>query len=108
MISDKFLAKNAASARAWEETKKKDNRPREKKASEPKIGICEKCKKEAALHSYISREMAIEGGAASFGRIVHFYCEDCMPQKRRNTPTEPPMTAKQVKNLLRGAKKNLR
>ena len=46
--------------------------------------------------------------AASGGITVHYYCEDCYPKSRRDTPTEPPLSSKQVKNLLRGAKKNLR
>ena len=107
-FSDKFYAKNAASARAWAETEPKKHEVRERKHSEPKMGICEKCKKEALVRPHRSRETDIKDGAASYGVVVHYYCEDCYPQSRRTPPTEPPMSAKQVKNLLRGAKKNLR
>ncbi len=106
-ISDKFYAKNAAAARAWAETEGKKKTER-RKPQEPKTGICEKCKKETIVRPHRSRETEIKDGAASYGIVVHYYCEDCYPKSRRDTPTEPPMSAKQVKNLLRFAKKNLR
>ncbi len=106
-ISDKFYAKNAASARAWAETEKKSKTERPK-PQEPKTGICDKCKKEALVRPHRSRETDVKDGAASYGIVVHYYCEDCYPKSRRDTPTEPPMSARQVKNLLRFAKKNLR
>lgn len=106
-FSDKFYAKNAAAARAWAETDKRKKRDR-RKPEEPKTGICDKCKKETVVRLYKSREMDTEDGAASYGVVEHYYCEECYPKSRRDTPTEPPMSAKQVKNLLRFAKKNLR
>lgn len=106
-ISDKFYAKNAAAARGWAETGKRKKTER-RKPQEPKMGICDKCKKEALVRLHRSREMETEDGAASYGIVEHYYCEECYPKSRRNTPTEPPMSAKQVKNLLRFAKKNLR
>lgn len=105
-MSDKFYQKNAAAARAWAETEEK--KPERKRSSEPKTGICDKCKKETLVRPHRSRETDVKDGAASYGVVVHYYCEDCYPKSRRDTPTEPPMTAKQVRNLLRGAKKNLR
>ena len=109
-FSDKFYAKNAASARACAETeeKKKPAHREARKPAEPKMGICEKCKKEALVRPHRSRETDMKDGAASFGIVVHYYCEDCYPKNRRDTPTEPPLSSKQLKSLLRGAKKNLR
>ncbi len=106
-ITDKFYAKNAAAARAWAETDEKRKAERHK-PQEPRTGICDKCKKEALVRPHRSRETDVKDGAASYGIVVHYYCEDCYPKSRRNTPTEPPMSARQVKNLLRFAKKNLR
>ncbi len=108
-FSDKFYAKNAAAAKAWAETdnKKKRTRPLHRPA-EPKEGVCDKCKREGLVRPHRSRETELEDGAASFGLVVHYYCENCFPKNRRNMPTEPPPSARQVKNLLRGAKKNLR
>lgn len=107
-LTDKFYAKNAASARAWAETDDRKKSEHRHKPSEAKTGICEKCKKEALLRPYRSRETEVKDGAASYGVVVHYYCEECYPKSRRDTPTEPPLSARQVKNLLRGAKKNLR
>lgn len=107
-ISDKFYAKNAAAARAWAETDERKKAENRHKPQEPKMGICEKCKKEALIRPHRSRETDIKDGAASYGVVVHYYCEECYPKSRRDTPTEPPMSEKQVKNLLRFAKKNLR
>lgn len=109
-FSDKFYAKNAASARAWAETedRKKPEHREARKPAEPKKGICEKCKKEALVRPHRSREADMKDGAASYGVVVHYYCEDCYPKSRRDTPTEPPLSSKQLKSLLRGAKKNLR
>ncbi len=106
-MSDKFYAKNAASARAWAETEER-KRPAARRSSEPKVGKCEKCGKEGPLRMFRSRETDIKDGAASYGLVVHYYCEECFPKSRRDTPTEPPPSARQVRNLLRGAKKNLR
>lgn len=108
-FSDKFYAKNAAFARAWAETdsKKKEPPHGERRPAEPKMGICDRCKKEALVRPHRSRETEVKDGAASYGVVVHYYCENCYPKNRRNTPTEPPLSARQVKNLLRGAKKKL-
>ena len=109
MDFEKFSAKNAALSRAWDMTDdKKKQEHHEHKPAEPRMGICDKCKKEAMVRPHRSRETDVVDGAASYGVVVHYYCEECYPKSRRNTPTEPPMSAKQVKNLLRGAKKNLR
>ncbi len=107
-FSDKFSAKNAAAAKAWAETEHKKKQRPILRPAEPKMGVCDKCKQEALLRPHRSKETELQDGAASFGLVIHYYCENCFPKSRRNMPTEPPPSARQVKNLLRGAKKNLR
>lgn len=108
MDFDRYSAKNAAMGRAWDLTDdKKKEVKHEHKPAEPKMGICEGCKKETLVRPHRSRQTDIENGAASFGVVVHYYCENCYPKSRRNQDVPPPMSAKQVKNLLRGAKKGL-
>ncbi len=107
-LTDKFYAKNAASARAWAETDNRKKSEHRRRPLEPKTEICEKCGKKAELRPHRSRETEIKDGAASYGTVIHYYCENCFPKSRRDTPTEPPLSARDVKNLLRGAKKNLR
>jgi hypothetical protein len=47
-------------------------------------------------------------GAASFGTVVKYYCEDCAPKSRAQKDAEvPQLTSKQVKNLMKSAKKGL-
>ena len=110
---DRFSAKNAAMSRERAEMnsdKKKgagsaplhDHRP-----AEPKMGICDGCHQEALVRPHRSRETDRTEGAASYGTVVKYYCEKCYPKSRRNQDAPPPPSAKQVKNLLKGAKKML-
>ena len=72
------------------------------------MGICDKCHKEALLRSYRSKEMSMTDGAASFGTVVKHLCEDCAPRSKRfDTAPVPTMDKKQVKNLMKSAKKGL-
>ena len=107
LFDDHFAAKNAARARAWamdEEKKQKEKR----EPAPPKMGVCDKCHKEALLRSYRSRQTDVVDGAASFGVVVKHLCEDCAPKSRREKDAEvPQLTNKQVKNLMRSAKKGL-
>jgi RNase P subunit RPR2 len=89
-----------------EKDKQKRNTAREPAA--PKMGICDKCHKEALLRSYRTREMSMSDGAASFGTVVKHLCEDCAPRSKRfEDANVPAMDKKQVKNLMRSAKKGL-
>lgn len=100
-----YSAKNSAMSRAWEmdsKAKKKEKAP----LREPQVGTCEKCKKETKIMPFRSRQTDRTDGAASFGVVVKYYCEDCFPRKKRDDGREPP-SAKQVRNLLRGARKGL-
>jgi hypothetical protein len=105
---DRFSAKNAAMSRAWEMTgDKKKEEKKEYKPAEPKMGICDVCKQEALVRPHRSRQTDRTDGAASFGSVVKNYCEKCFPKSKKDLNTPPPPSAKQVKNLLKGAKKGL-
>ena len=110
LFDNRFASKNAAMSRAFsidsEKDKQKRNTAREPAA--PKMGICDKCHKEALLRSYRTREMSMSDGAASFGTVVKHLCEDCAPKSKRfEDANVPAMDKKQVKNLMRSAKKGL-
>jgi hypothetical protein len=52
--------------------------------------------------------MSMSDGAASFGTVVKHLCEDCAPRSKRfEDANVPAMDKKQVKNLMRSAKKGL-
>ena len=108
LFDDHFAAKNAASARAWamdeEEKKKKEKR----EPAPPKMGICDKCHKEALVKPYRARQADTMDGATSCGTVTRLLCEECAPKSRRERDADvPQLTNKQVKNLMRSAKKGL-
>ena len=107
-LYDNYAAKNAASARAIAMTdSKKKSRPRTEPAV-PKQGICDKCHKEALVRAFRSRIADPGDGVVSFGFVVRHYCVDCAPKSRRERDADvPQMDSKQVKNLMRSAKKGL-
>jgi len=108
LFDNHFAAKNAASARAWgmDENKKKAEKRREPAA--PKMGICDKCHEEKLVRSFKTRQTDVGNGAASFGTVIKHYCEDCAPKSRRQQDAEvPQLDKKQVKSLMRSAKKGL-
>ena len=71
--------------------------------------ICDKCKKEALLRSYRFKETSVSNGAASFGTVTKHLCEDCAPKSRAQKDAEvPQLDKKQLKNLMRSARKALR
>jgi len=108
IFDDKFAAKNAAQSRAWSmmEHDKKAREPH--KPAAPKMGVCDKCHKEALVKPFRSRQTEHMDGVASYGTVVRYYCEECAPKSRAQKEAEvPAMTNKQVKNLMRSAKKGL-
>ena len=102
-----FAEKNAASARSLamkEEKKKKEKR----EPAPPKMGVCDKCHREALVKAYRSRQADKMDGATSFGTVTRLLCEECAPKSRRERDAEvPQLSNKQVKNLMRSAKKGL-
>ncbi|MCQ2054511.1 MAG: hypothetical protein MJY82_04370 [Fibrobacter sp.] len=109
LFDNHFASKNAASARAWamdDEKKKKERQPHEPAA--PKMGVCDRCHKEAPVRSYRTRQTDVGNGAASFGTVIKYFCEECAPKSRRERDADvPQLDKKQVRNLMRSAKKGL-
>ena len=55
-----------------------------------------------------SRQADKMDGAASYGTVIKHYCEECAPKSRAQKDAEvPQLSKKQVKNLMRSAKKGL-
>lgn len=108
LFDNHFASKNAASARAWAMDDEKNKKEKRKEPAAPKMGVCDKCGKEAMLRSYRSRQADLGNGAASFGTVIKHLCEDCAPKSRREMDAEvPQLDKKQVRNLMRSAKKGL-
>lgn len=108
LTDDHFARKIAAQSKAWEDTSDAPKKERKREPAEPKMGICDKCKKEALLRPYRFKETSVSNGAASFGTVTKHLCEDCAPKSRAQKDAEvPQLTSKQVKNLMRSAKKGL-
>ncbi|MCF0221890.1 MAG: hypothetical protein HUK19_06315 [Fibrobacter sp.] len=108
LTDDHFARKIAAQSRAWDQTSdapKKERGSRE--PAEPKMGVCEKCGKETLVKVYRFKETTVSNGAASFGTIGKKLCDDCAP-KSKKTVDVPQMSDKQLKSLMRAAKKGLR
>lgn len=109
LTDDHFQRKLAAQSRAWDSTSdapKKERAPREPAA--PKMGVCDKCRQEKLLRTFRSKETTVSAGAASFGTVVKHLCEDCAPKSRREKDADvPKMDNKQLKSLMRAAKKGL-
>ena len=109
LLDDNFARKIAAQSRAWtmtHEQSKKDRGPRQ--PAEPKMGVCDKCHREALVKAYRSRQADKMDGATSFGTVTRLLCEECAPKSRRERDAEvPQLSNKQVKNLMRSAKKGL-
>lgn len=110
LMDDRFARKIAAQSRAWDEISDAPKKPRTPhEPAEPKMGICDKCKQEKLLRAYRTHETVVSDGAASYGTVIKHLCEDCAPKSRREKDAEvPQMDRKQVKNLMRMAKKSLR
>ena len=57
---------------------------------------------------FASKNAAMSRASASFGTVVKHLCEDCAPRSKRfEDANVPAMDKKQVKNLMRSAKKGL-
>lgn len=107
-FEDKFASKNAASARALAMTKPKKKEEGPRTPAAPKMGVCDKCRKEALVRSFRTRQADVVDGAASFGTVIKHFCEECAPKSRSERDADvPQMDKKQVRNLMRSAKKGL-
>lgn len=106
---ERFMAKNLAMGRAWEsEAKDKAKEKAERTPPTPKMAFCERCKKEKMCLPYRVRQADRTEGAASFGIVVKQFCDDCKPKSRKEDAAAPAMDTRQVKNLLKGARKLMR
>lgn len=109
LFDNHFASKNAASARAWamDDDKNRKEKTRREPAA-PKMGVCDKCHREALLRSFRMRETDVSDGAASYGSVIKHLCEDCAPKSRRERDEDvPKLDKKQLKNLMRSARKGL-
>ena len=109
LFDDHFASKNAARARAWAmDDDKNAKKDKHREPAAPKMGVCDKCHREALVRSYRTRQTDLGNGAASFGTVIKYYCEECAPKSRRERDADvPQLSNKQVKNLMRSAKKGL-
>ncbi len=102
------MAKNAAMGRAWEHEARDKAKDKVARApAEPKLMHCERCKKEKMCLPFRTQQTDRTEGAASYGTVIKMYCEDCRPKPKHDDKV-PALDTKQVKNLLKGARKGLR
>ena len=105
---DQFMAKNMAMGRAWEsEARDKAKEKSERTPPTPVMAVCDRCKKEKLCLPFRTRQTERTEGAASYGTVVKQYCEDCRPKPKFDDKNTPTLNKKQVKNLLKGARKGL-
>ena len=108
LTDDHFARKIAAQSKAWEETSDAPKKERKHEKSEPKVGKCDKCGTEGTLRAYRFKETSVSNGTASFGTVTKFLCENCAPKSRAQKDAEvPQLDKRQLKNLMRSARKGL-
>lgn len=100
---DRFLRKNQALSRAWEIDRK--DRYKEKVAkgeAKAEDTACYKCKKVRPCLKYPMLETGWHEGAVSVSNELVFLCEECSPKRKKG---QNQMTQKQIKSMLRGARR---
>jgi len=108
LTDDHFARKLAAQSKAWDTISDAPKKERPREPAAPKMGICDKCKQEALLRSYRFKETSVQNGVASFGTVTKHLCENCAPKSRAQKDAEvPKMDNRQLRNLMRSAKKGL-
>jgi hypothetical protein len=106
---ERFMAKNLAMGRAWEsEARDKAKDKVERTPATPQMAFCDRCKKEKLCLPFRTHQTDRTEGAASYGTVIKQYCEDCRPKPKHDDKNAPALDKKQVKNLLKDAKKFLR
>ncbi len=99
---ERYLKKNLALSRAYDiERKDKLRDKRDKGELKPIIGLCHKCKQEKACLPYKIMETGHFDGVTSVSNDVLQLCENCAPKKKLS----PEVSKKQIKALLRGARR---
>lgn len=81
------------------------NNPSNRFAKEPKK--CDRCGCEGATHTIRVRRTERMEGAASYGMVTLHYCEECHTKNQQKDKTAVLPSKKQVKNLLKNARKGL-
>lgn len=72
-----------------------------------KVKVCDRCHQEAPLKTIRVRRIERTDGAASCGMVTLHYCEACLLKNKQNDKTAVLPSSKQLKNMLRSAKKEL-
>jgi len=101
---EQFAGKNAALSRAWE-MDQRDKSKQNEKPKGPRIGMCDGCLKEKEVTPLRQPQTDRGDGATSFGFTTKFFCKDCKPQTTKK-PVVP--DDKQIRSMLKGARKGLR
>lgn len=68
---------------------------------------CARCGKEGPLRTVRVRRTERMEGAASYGTVTLHYCEECITKNRQTDKNASLPSSKQLKNLLKNAKKGL-
>ena len=100
---DRYLRKNLALSRAYDiERKDKLKQKQEKGEIKPIMTTCHRCKQEKPCMPFTIMETGHFEGVTSVSKELVQLCEDCYPRKKKQAAE---MSKKQIKSLLRGAKK---
>lgn len=100
---DRYLRKNQALSKAYEIQKKDRTKEKIVKGEiKPETVACYRCKKIRPCLKFGIFETGRAEGAVSVSNEYVPLCEECAPKKKKD-PSE--LNQKQVKSLLRGAKK---
>src|SRR5258708_7844622 len=99
----RFLRKNQALSKAYEISKKDKFKDKLVKGEiKPELVACYRCKKIRPCLKFSIMETGRAEGAVSVSNEYVPLCEECAPKKKKD-PNE--LNAKQVKALLRGARR---
>jgi hypothetical protein len=100
---DKYLRKNLALSRGYDiERKDKLKQKQAKGEIKPILAKCHRCKLERLCLPFSIMETGHFDGVTSVSKEVVQLCEECSPRKKKH-PSE--MSKKQIKSLLRGARR---
>ncbi len=100
---DRFLRKNQSLAKAYDIQKKDKVKEKIVKGEvKPELVACYRCKKVRPCLKYSIMETGRAEGAVSVSNEYVPLCEECAPKKKK---VENELNPKQVKALLRGARR---
>ncbi len=100
---DRYLRKNLALSRAYDIDRKDKIKAKQTRGEiKHTVTKCHKCKEEKPCMPHQIMQTGTFEGAASVSKELVFFCDDCSPEKKKKDMS---MSKKQIKALLRGAKK---